>query len=161
MHVLVRWSFTHICVLFPFYQPLALVYTLNFFWRWFFLAFFFVKQIHRTQIIKNIVGNTFSLTAIVFVRHFENEMPLTINHGREMSNISGNGPSLESTRMFETILFILLNLENDLLGKEWPFYVFRNNRKNWQVKNKPWHHLTWINMTSSWPSKDMISILYL
>ena len=25
-----------------------------------------------------------------FVRHFENEMPLTINHGREMSNISGN-----------------------------------------------------------------------
>ena len=25
-----------------------------------------------------------------FVRHFENEMPLTINHGREMSTISGN-----------------------------------------------------------------------
>ena len=26
-----------------------------------------------------------------FVRHFENEIPLTINHGREMSTISGNG----------------------------------------------------------------------
>ena len=30
-----------------------------------------------------------SLTTIVFVRHFGNEIPLTINHGREMSTISG------------------------------------------------------------------------
>ena len=36
------------------------------------------------------VGETFSLTAIVLVRHFEKEMPLTIYHGREMSTISGN-----------------------------------------------------------------------
>ena len=50
----------------------------------------FVKQIQRAQIIWDIVGETFSLTAIVFVRHFEKEMPLTIYHGREMSTISGN-----------------------------------------------------------------------
>ena len=31
------------------------------------------------------------LTTIVFVRHFKNEIPLTIDHGREMSTISGNG----------------------------------------------------------------------
>ena len=35
-------------------------------------------------------GDTLSLTTIVFVRHFEKEIPLTINHGREMSTISGN-----------------------------------------------------------------------
>ena len=35
-------------------------------------------------------GETFSLTAIVFVRHFEKEMPLTIYHGPEISTISGN-----------------------------------------------------------------------
>ena len=29
----------------------------------------------------------FSLAAMVFVRHFENEMLLTINHGREMPTI--------------------------------------------------------------------------
>ena len=34
--------------------------------------------------------DTLSLTAIVFVCHFENKIPLTINHGREMSTISGN-----------------------------------------------------------------------
>ena len=50
----------------------------------------FVKQIQRAQIIYDIVGETFSLTAIVFVRHFEKEIPLTIYHGREMSTISGN-----------------------------------------------------------------------
>ena len=30
------------------------------------------------------------MTTIVFVRHFKNEIPLTIDHGREMSTISGN-----------------------------------------------------------------------
>ena len=32
-----------------------------------------------------------SLTTIVYVRHFKNEIPLTIDQGREMSTISGNG----------------------------------------------------------------------
>ena len=32
----------------------------------------------------------FSLAAMVFVRHFENEMLLTINHRREMSAICKN-----------------------------------------------------------------------
>ena len=50
----------------------------------------FVKQIQRGQIIEDIVGEIFSLTAIVFIRHFEKEMPLTLYHGREMSTISGN-----------------------------------------------------------------------
>ena len=49
-----------------------------------------MKKIHGAQIISNVVGNTFSLTVIALVRHFENKMPLTINHGREMSTISGN-----------------------------------------------------------------------
>ena len=53
----------------------------------FYSSFFFVKQIHRAQIILKIAGDTLSLTTIVFVRHFENEIPLTINHGREMSTI--------------------------------------------------------------------------
>jgi hypothetical protein len=30
------------------------------------------------------------LTAFVYIRHIENEMPLTINHRREMSTVSGN-----------------------------------------------------------------------
>ena len=42
-----------------------------------------------TNYLKN-RRDTLSLTTIVFVRHFENEIPLTINHGREMSTISGN-----------------------------------------------------------------------
>ena len=56
----------------------------------FYTSFFFVKQINRAQIILKIAGDTLSLTTIVFVRHFGNEIPLTINHGREMSTISGN-----------------------------------------------------------------------
>ena len=30
------------------------------------------------------------MTTITLFRHFENEIPLTINHGRKMSTISGN-----------------------------------------------------------------------
>ena len=44
-----------------------------------------------TTLITAAKETTFSLTAIIFVRHFENEIPLTINHGRKMSTISGNG----------------------------------------------------------------------
>ena len=42
-----------------------------------------------TNYLKN-RRDTLSLTTIVFARHFENEIPLIINHGREMSTISGN-----------------------------------------------------------------------
>ena len=45
----------------------------------------------------------FSIT-IVFVRHFGNEIPLTINHGREMSTISGNEVSL----VYSLILFFFI-----------------------------------------------------
>ena len=77
-------------VQFPCYQLLGLVdIYLKCSLKMLFLAFFYVKQIRRAHIIQTIVGDTFSLTAMVFVHHFENEIPLTINHGREMPVISG------------------------------------------------------------------------
>ena len=51
-----------------------------------FFAFFFPKQIQRSNCLKYRREHVFS-ECDSFVRHFENEMPLTIFHGREMSTI--------------------------------------------------------------------------
>ena len=40
--------------------------------------------------IQDSLGLPYMGRTIVFVRHFKNEIPLTIDHGREMSTISGN-----------------------------------------------------------------------
>ncbi|XP_068721403.1 uncharacterized protein [Montipora capricornis] len=53
--------------------------------------------------IFNIVGDTFSLTALNFVPHFENEIPLTINHGRKMSTISGNVEEFKAKLMAHAV----------------------------------------------------------
>ena len=57
---------------------------LNFFWNIFFLLF-------SSQQSSNYLKYHVFSRCDSFVRHFENEMPLTINHGGEMSTISGNG----------------------------------------------------------------------
>ena len=63
---------------------------LTFPWKVFHSSFFLRKtDPQSSNYLKNRRG-TLSLTTIVFVRHFENEIPLTINHGREMSTIAGN-----------------------------------------------------------------------
>ena len=57
----------------------------------FYSSFFLVKRIHKAQIIlKNRRGYAFP-DYDRFCPPFGNEIPLTINHGREMSTISGNG----------------------------------------------------------------------
>ena len=63
---------------------------LKFSLKMFFSCFFRRKRDPQSSNYLNIVGDTFSLTAIIFVRYFENEIPLTINHRRKMSTISGN-----------------------------------------------------------------------
>ena len=59
---------------------------LKIFWKFF---FFRKTDPQSSNYLKYRREHVF-LSAIVFVRHSENEMPLTINHGREMSTISGN-----------------------------------------------------------------------
>ena len=56
----------------------------------FYSSFFLCKTDPQSSNYLENRRDTLSLTAIVFVCHFENKIPLTINHGREMSTISGN-----------------------------------------------------------------------
>ena len=67
----------------------------------FFSCLFLRKTDPQSSNYLNIVGDTFSLTTITFVRHFENEILLTINHGRKMSTISGNEIHLSVTLLNE------------------------------------------------------------
>ena len=60
------------------------------FWKFFSFFFFFRKTDPQSSNYLKYRREHVFLSAIVFVRHSENEMPLTINHGREMSTISGN-----------------------------------------------------------------------
>ena len=63
---------------------------LKFSWKMFFSCLFFRKTDPQSSNYLKYRRGYVSLTAINFVRHFENEIPLTINHGRKMSTISGN-----------------------------------------------------------------------